>query len=80
MPHMSPDQVSFYDEHLKEQIEGSYRVGGKAIHVASVSYGAKSAPLGTFVDHNAQALLAQKLLSELARDAAKKKPKKDGSH
>jgi hypothetical protein len=33
----------------------------------SASYG----DLGACIDHNAQVLLAQKLLSELARDAAK---------
>jgi hypothetical protein len=44
------------------------------IHVSSVSYGTKSAPygdLGAIIDHNAQVLLAQKLLGELARAAAK---------
>jgi hypothetical protein len=70
---MATDQVSFYDESLKKQIEGSYVSDGKKIHVSSV-YGVKSAPygdLGACIDHNAQVLLAQKLLSELARDAAK---------
>jgi hypothetical protein len=59
----------------KETVEGSYVSDGKAIHVSSV-YGVKSAPygdLGACIDHNAQILLAQKLLSELARDAAKDK-------
>ena len=72
--HMSTDQISFYDESLKKQIEGSYKSDGKAIHVSSVAYGIKSAPygdLGACIDHNAQVLLAQKLLSELARDAAR---------
>ena len=43
-----------------------------AITVLS-EYGAKSAPdhLGAFVDKNAQELVARKLLSELARAAAK---------
>jgi len=70
--HMSTDQISFYDESLKKQIEGSYVSDGKEIHVRSV-YGAKSAPahLDAFVDHNSLDLVAQKLLSELARDAAK---------
>jgi hypothetical protein len=27
--HLSPDQVSFYDETLKKQIEGSYTDDGK---------------------------------------------------
>jgi hypothetical protein len=69
--HLSPDQVSFYDEALKKQIEGSYRDDGKAIHVRSVKYGAKSAPRGGCFDHYEVALLAQKILSELARDAEK---------
>jgi hypothetical protein len=71
--HMATDQISFYDESLKKQIEGSYVSDGKEIHVSSV-YGIKSASygdLGACIDHNAQVLLAQKLLSELARDAAK---------
>ena len=74
--HLSPDQVSFYDETLKKQIEGSYRYNGKAIHVASVKYGARSAPtayFGTRVDHFAIASYAQQLLSELSRDAEKQK-------
>jgi hypothetical protein len=72
--HLSPDQVSFYDETLKKQIEGSYRYDGKAIHVASQKYGARSAPTAYFatrVDHFAIASYAQQLLSELARDAEK---------
>jgi hypothetical protein len=69
--HLSPDQVSFYDEALKKQIEGSYRYDGKAIHVCSVKYGARSAPRGGCLDHYEVDLLAQKLLSELARDAEK---------
>ena len=70
---MATDQISFYDESLKKQVEGSYVSDGKEIHVSSV-HGFKSAPyndLGACIDHNAQLLLAQKLLSELARDAAK---------
>jgi len=69
---MPTDQISFYDESLKKQIEGSYVSDGKAIHVRSVKYGIKSAPyghFGTFVDQDALDLLAQKLLSELAREA-----------
>ena len=42
--HLSPDQVSFYDETLKKQIEGSYRDDGKKIHVCSQVYGARSGP------------------------------------
>ena len=70
---MATDQISFYDESLKKQIEGSFVSDGKSIHVSSL-YGIKSAPygdLGACIDQNAQVLLAQKLLSELARDAAK---------
>jgi hypothetical protein len=69
---MPTDQISFYDESLKKQIEGSYRTDGKAVHVRSVKYGIKSAPyghLGTFVDQDSLDLLAQKLLSQLAREA-----------
>ena len=67
---MATDQVSFYDESLKKQIEGSFVSDGKSIHVSSV-YGSKSFPyndLGACIDYNAQVLLVQKLLSELARD------------
>ena len=66
--------ILFYDEYLKKQIEGSYVLDGREITVLS-QYGAKSAPdhLGAFVDRNAQELVARKLLSELARDAAKDK-------
>jgi len=71
--HMAPDQVSFYDEALKKQIEGSYRYDGKAIHVASQVYGARSARayFDGRVDQSALDLLAQKVLSELARDTEK---------
>ena len=67
---MATDQISFYDESLKKQIEGSYVSDGKSIHVSS-AYGIKSIPygdLGACIDHDAQVLLVQKLLSELARD------------
>ncbi len=70
---MSTDQISFYDESLKKQVDGSYVTDGKEIHVRS-AYGIKSAhyrEVGAAVDHDALDLLAQKLLSELARDAAK---------
>jgi hypothetical protein len=66
--HLVPDQISFYDETLKKQIEGSYTYDGKAIHVRSVKYGARSAPDGGRIDHFALELFAQKLLSELAHD------------
>jgi hypothetical protein len=68
--HMGIDQISFYDESLKKQVEGSFVSDGKSIHVSS-AYGTKSVPyndLGACIDHNSQILLAQKLLSELARD------------
>jgi hypothetical protein len=70
---MATDQISFYDESLKKQIEGSYKSDGRAILVSSV-YGFKRADygdLGANIDHNSQVLLAQKLLSEMVRDAAK---------
>ena len=67
---MATDQISFYDESLKKQIEGSFKSDGQSIHVSSV-YGAKSFPyndLGACIDYNAQVSLVRKLLSELARD------------
>jgi len=69
--HLSPDQVSFYDETLKKQIDGSYRDDGKKIHVMHQVYGARSAPRGGCFNHFEVELLAQKVLSELARDAEK---------
>ena len=68
---LASDQISFYDESLKKQIEGAFVTDGKSVHVRS-AYGSKSAPyghLGTFVDQDGLNMLAQKLLSELARDA-----------
>jgi hypothetical protein len=67
---MSTDQISFYDDSLKKQIEGSFVSDGSYIHVSSV-YGTRSFPyhdLGACIDYNAQVLLVQKVLSELARD------------
>jgi hypothetical protein len=64
------DQVSFYDESLKKQIEGFFVSDGREIHVRSV-YGNKSVSygeLGANIDYNSQVLLVQKVLSELARD------------
>ena len=64
------DQISFYDESLKKQIEGSFKSDGRSIHIFSV-WGTKSFPyndLGACIDYDAQVLLVQKLLSELARD------------
>jgi hypothetical protein len=72
---MSTDRVSFYDESLKKQVEGSFISDGKKIHVFSV-YGSKSVPyndLGACIDHNSQVLLVQKLLSEMARDPGSSK-------
>lgn len=69
------DQIFFYDEALKKQVEGSYRTDGKAVHVRSVEYGIKSAPfgdLGTFIDYESLDLLAEKLLHQLAHEAAAK--------
>jgi hypothetical protein len=69
--------MSFYDETLKKQIEGFYKYDGKAVHVSSWKYGARSAPplfsvLGRFPDHNAVELFAKQVLSELSRDAEQK--------
>jgi len=69
--HLMPDQISFYDETLKKQIEGCYTYDGKAIHVRSVKYGLRSAPDGGRIDHVALDLFAQEVLGELARDAEK---------
>jgi hypothetical protein len=72
---MANDQISFYDESLKKQLEGSFVSDGKSIHVAS-AYGVKSAPygdLGACIDYASQVLLAQKLLSEVARASGKGK-------
>jgi hypothetical protein len=66
---MTPDQVSFYDETLKKQIQGSYRDDGKKIHVMHQVYGARSVPRGGCFNHNEVELLAHNVLSELARDA-----------
>jgi hypothetical protein len=65
----TPDQISFYDETLKKQIEGSYRYYGKRIHICSVVYGAESASPNGRIDHFALALFAQEVLRDLARDA-----------
>jgi hypothetical protein len=68
--HMPTDQISFYDETLNKQLEGSFVSDGKEIHI-SCAYGTKSVPyndLGACIDYDAQVLLVQKLLSELARD------------
>jgi hypothetical protein len=67
---MTADQISFYDDSLGKQIEGSFVSDGKYIHVSS-AYGTRTVPyhdLGACIDYHAQVLLVQKLLSELARD------------
>jgi hypothetical protein len=67
---MATDQVSFYDESLKKQIEGSFVSDGKEIHVRS-AYGTRSFPyndLGACIDYDAEVSLVKKVLSELARD------------
>ncbi len=72
---MATDQVSFYDETLKKHVEGSFKTDGKSIHVFS-AYGNKSFPyndLGSIIDYNAQVLLVQKALEELARDPGSSK-------
>ena len=73
----SAHTMCFYDETLKKQIEGFYKYDGKAIHVSSYAYGARSAPplfsvLRRFPDHNAVELFAKQVLSELSRDAEQK--------
>jgi hypothetical protein len=68
-------QISFYDESLKKEVEGSFISDGKEIHVFS-EYGAKSFSyndLGACIDYNAQVLLVKKVLSELARDPSSSK-------
>jgi hypothetical protein len=67
---LAHDQISFYDESLKKQVEGSYKTDGRAVHVRS-HYGIKSAPygdLGTYPDQAGLDLLARKLLSQLAQN------------
>ena len=67
---MATDQISFYDESLKKQIEGSFVSDGRDIHVSS-EYGTKIisySDLGANIDYNSQVLLVQKVLSEMARD------------
>jgi hypothetical protein len=67
---MATGDCSFYDEHLKKQIWGTFITDGKALHVLS-GYGTKSASyndLGPCIDHNSQVSLGRKLLSEVVRD------------
>ena len=61
----------FLRRNSKKQIQGSYRDDGKKIYVCSQVYGARSAHRGGCFDHYEVELLAQKVLSELARDAEK---------
>jgi hypothetical protein len=74
--HMSGTvQISFYDESLKKQVEGTFISDGRSIHVFS-EYGAKSFPyndLGACIDYNAQVLMVKKVLSGLARDPGSSK-------
>ncbi len=68
-------QISFYDESLKKEVEGSFISDGKSIHVFS-EYGAKSFPyndLGACIDYNAQVSFVKKVLSGLARDPGSSK-------
>jgi hypothetical protein len=67
--YLSPDQISFYDETLKKQLEGSYRYDGKWIYVASQKYGARTAPRGPIIDIFTLNLFAQKVLRDLAHDS-----------
>jgi hypothetical protein len=70
---MATGDCSFYDEHLKKQIWGTFITDGKALYVLS-EYGTKRASyndLGPCIDHNSQVLLGRKLLSEVVRDGAK---------
>lgn len=70
---MATDQISFYDESLRKQIEGFFVSDGREIRVSSI-YGLKIVPytdLGTCIDYNAQVLAVKKLLSAMALDAAK---------
>ena len=70
---MATDQISFYDESLQKQIEGYFVVDGREVHVRS-AYGVKSFPyndLGASIDYNSQVSAVKKVLSEMARDAAK---------
>ena len=68
---MGHDQISFYDETLKKQIEGSFVSDGRDIHVSSEEYGTRTisySDLGANIDYNSQVLLVQKVLSEMARN------------
>jgi len=56
---MATGDCSFYDEHLKKQIWGTFKTDGKALYVLS-EYGTKRASyndLGPCIDHNSQVSL-----------------------
>jgi hypothetical protein len=70
---MATGDCSFYDEHLKKKIWGTFITDGKGLYVLS-EYGTKRASyndLGPSIHHDSQVLLARKLLSEVVRDGAK---------
>ena len=70
---MATDQISFYDESLQKQIEGYFVSDGREIHVHS-AYGRTSFPyndLGACIDYTAQVSAAKRVLSAVARNAAK---------
>jgi hypothetical protein len=74
-----PYGLSFYDESLGMQIEGSYTTDGKLIHAGFGTLGYKSAPIGhygTFIDKAGNVELAKRLLSDLARA----QPKRTNGH
>ena len=68
-------QISFYDEKLKKDVEGSFITDGKSIHVFSPN-GTLSFPyndLGACIDYNAQVSFVKKVLTGLARDPGSSK-------
>lgn len=69
---MATGDCSFYDEHLKKQVWGTFITDGKSLTVRS-EYGFKRAPysdLGPCIHHDSQVLLAKKLLSDLVHNGA----------
>jgi hypothetical protein len=65
--HMATDQISFYDESLKKQIEGTFISDGKSIHIRS-AYGNKSVPyydLGACIDHNFTSFVCEKAIERV---------------
>lgn len=68
---MATDQVSFYDESLKKQLEGFFISDGREIRVHSV-YGLQCVPyadLGAIIDYSAQVSAVKKALSAMAHGA-----------